>query len=62
MVFIEPLKEQIPEDDQGSKEPVVKVKLLEGRQAEQFWVGQELEEVPQQVGRAELGGGGGRFF
>jgi len=53
MVVVEPLKEQIPEGDQGSKQTLIEGERLEGRQVEEGAVGEELEEAAQQVGRAE---------
>jgi hypothetical protein len=53
VVGIKALKEQIPEGDQGVKEPVVEALGLESRQSAQRPARQELDKEEQQLGRSE---------
>lgn len=62
MVVVEPLKEQIPEGDEGGKEPFIEGPMLKGRQLQQGAQGQELEEKAEQLGRGEAGRGCRRFL
>jgi hypothetical protein len=55
MLSIKPLKEQIPQSDQGSKEPLVEAFALQSRELAQGAVGQQLEEETKELSRGEGG-------
>ena len=61
VVRVKALKEQIPEGDQGVKEPVVEALGFERGQLAQGLVRQELDEEDEQLGGTEGGRGRGGF-
>src|SRR5215467_167114 len=53
VVGVEALKDEIPEGDDGSKEPLIKGLGFEGWQAAEAATGQELDKEAQETGRGE---------